>query len=305
MSSPSKNLKVAVMISGQLRTFRDVWPRNLEKLSLPGVDVEVYIDTWAEYGSTEKTLRGYRGNILGKSFDPFTYSWESKGSFDLDEVQSVIPNADAYIWGNNFEEILSGHTQLRALKRELDPVHHRAFVGTAAMYYLLEKSFERALMGPVTYDYFLRIRPDWVLRRNILPELIEREKDLVFFDSKVEDKAFGWGYVTDVCFGGNLESMRLASGSFSSWVSKVAREGWKRYSQAHPAHDHLLLAESVLSFQLRNFRKLKRVVVAEANAGYILREGRDVQSRRNVGVAGLLENTLDLFKRRGPGGRSS
>lgn len=275
--------RIAVLISGQYRSFRDAWATNAPLVSSDEYDVDFYLDVWREVGATPKTHRAYRGTIGKSKFDPFVYNWSSSKIVSKSETLAVLPDAKIRIH-DGLEQHFSASKTLSNLRETAPQSVRRMFENSVGMFYLIEQSYHHLLSLGRAYDWVIRIRPDWVLRRNIVADLLSSHQgqDAVFFDSTPELNAYSWGYVTDVCFAGTMSSMAMLSSTYRLWIGTLEQEGWVPYPEAHLNHFSFLVGESALSHHIRDWRKDKSVGIGAPHAGYLLREGRDVKANRKI-----------------------
>lgn len=264
-------------LSGQLRTFADVWPQNLQTLSAHR-SVNYLIETWSETGSTWKTLPG---DPSAGSDPSQTYTWESLNSVDSAIIESILPGASIRIHKQSVEKLVSLDSRLGSSRDELKGREWDMFVSTYAMLYLMQAVERRRQQQGEEADWVVRIRPDWVLRRDILKELDEAhgESALVFFDSSVPSSLSDWGHLSDVCFAARPSIMALFQGIFDSWRREILQHGFRTFVNADPAHSYKLFGESSIGWFVRHTHKIAEVSSAEAQAGFILREGVHVRRR--------------------------
>lgn len=277
---------VAVLISGQYRTFRDTWATNGALLTSDQYTVHFYLDVWKDVGATNRTLPGYQKTIGKSRFDPFVYTWSSSKVVSKSETLSVLPDAKIRIH-DSVEQVFTENRTLLKLRDMAPPSIEQMFVNSVGMFYLIEQSYLHLMSSGQSYDWVIRIRPDWVLRRNIIQDLLVRHQgqDAVFFDSSPRLDSIPSGYVSDVCFAGTMSSIAMLSSTFTFWIKKLEQEGWVPHPDAAPNHFQFLVSESALSHHIRDWRADKSVAIGEARAGYILRDGIDVQPIRRLALS--------------------
>lgn len=272
-----------MLISGQFRTFRDAWAHNLSRISSPNFDVDFFVDVWSEVGATSRSFVGYSKSIGKTNFDPFTYRWKGEKMVTTEMIDKTIPGASIQIH-SSVSEVIAADERLELIIKNVPTEIRQMAISSVAMFYLWKKSIEHMQKVGGNYEKVLRIRPDWVLRRNVLEELGENHKDedLVFFDSSQNFQAIKWGYVSDVCFGGSRGAVSLACTIFDDWVDLIVQEGWVCYENAATNHFGYLVSESALSYFVRGWRSQANIGAALPHAGYILREGKDVTTLKSL-----------------------
>lgn len=253
----------------------DCWSINSKYLSSNDIDFDVYLDTWREIGNTKRELPAHDATGI--------YRWEGTGTLSSAEVSSLLPGSDSRIHAESITELITKfgfHDLVAAIE---SPELRRMFESTFGMLYLIEKCDERRAFSQKSYDWVVRIRPDWVLRRDIFHEILDdyADADLVFFDSSIEVETDPH-YVSDVCFASKVPHMSFLASAFSLWRDELLKHGLRAHDMASPFHSNLLFGESALAWHLAKWRGGKRIEIATPHAGYILREGSDV-TRRKIG----------------------
>lgn len=281
LSSP---MKIAVEISGQARTFTDVWAKNNEIIRSSKHEFTFFVDVWSDLGHTKRVLPGHDDSST-------LFEWRSAGELNPTRVYDLLPDANLTVHSESTEELIRRAglevDKLAPRDREIQ----RMFVSTFGMLYLMQSCSLKRARHSNDFDWVVRIRPDWVLRRDIFEELAMLPRvDLVFFDSTLPEK-LSRDYFSDVCFAGPPSGVDFVAGCFDPWLREVKNHGLRQFDVADKFHGSLLLGESALAWHIEEWRKSRRLEIGMPHAGYILREGADVLRIKSADIASSTPTT--------------
>lgn len=160
-------IKVAVCISGQMRSFKRC-NRNLLKYIIEPYDTDVFIHTWDVEGSSHK-----------ESSDDEIMVNESE-IIKLYKPKSLVIESQVDGMHNNFLG--------RKVPKELidvEPIHYRSAL---PMYYQISECFDlmknHSKINNIDYDVVIRVRPDTMFNEQIPAYIIKsilKDKSKVFY----------------------------------------------------------------------------------------------------------------------------
>jgi hypothetical protein len=208
--------KVAVLISGPIRTFHSVWPHNCEILNQYDYNYEFFLHTWDFSYPTHKNL--FSGGTLGYIHKLYPVKIENK---------SIMCNEDMFPsdWNvriQNFDKFIDSVKYLglqseKTLSLTPPPVHR---INSLAMYYGMNQVAEMSMETKIDFDYFLRVRTDFKLPKK---DFFKNSSSLSMHSQGVSIKGSG---ISDICFGGSYDKFISSMMSFESLTEKIARQGW-------------------------------------------------------------------------------
>jgi hypothetical protein len=269
-------MKIAVLVSGSLRTFDHTWPKNEKVLRSLGVDFDFYMHTW------EQNLGTYHAVAKGVAPKSFFWRWHPT-KFREPE------NYDPRIYVNSFVESKFQIADFELSVGELAGLSHvktrgdfQSYLNSSAMYLGMERVAELALNSGVKYTHFLRIRSDFLLNRRFqIPDL-----DLItmFGDGVLINGTF----ISDQCFFAPIELIKETMFNYTFLTRKIESEGW--FANQHRVFRK---AEFVLYENLYDSRLLNRIQkVRKRRFGKIVREVeiRDPSIKLSTHYRGLLNH---------------
>ena len=157
--APSR-LKIAVLISGQLRGFREA-ARTWRQFGFDGHDVDTFVHTWQRIGRRIPTIAHADRCFQGHFLDAIR---EVMRSTDTNGLRQRYPSLYAYYWEGGDEVTeqelrdLYGARDIVIQNDALDPFAPMNSV--QKMHFKAEACYERSKGTGVDYDLILRIRPD-------------------------------------------------------------------------------------------------------------------------------------------------
>jgi len=234
-------IRVAVLISGSLRTFHIVWPKNQKILDKLNLDLSFFLHTWdMNYDTHKNLMTGIDTKMVWKFWRPVELLQKPPEAI----YPLKISDSKWKIKIENFDEFKSN------IERYL-PRNHKdgeeKFYNTLAMYYGMQQVAEMLQKERKSFDFFLRIRPDFLLPKNFS---LDKNAFLKMYGQGVSIKG---NLISDQCFSGLLPDSILSMFAYNMLTKKIVLEGWYR------ANDNLIrTGENVLFEHLseQNFLKL-------------------------------------------------
>jgi len=210
--------KVAVLISGPIRTFHSVWPHNIEVLKKHNYDYQFFLHTWDTDYPNHKNL--FSGGTLGYIFNFHPVKIENSSVL----VNKNMFPSDWNIRIQSFEKFTDSVKYLGLLSEkslhQSSPPPSTRKINSLAMYYGMNQAAEMAKESKINFNYFLRVRTDFKLPK----------KDFFKNASSLRMHAKGVSIngceISDICFGGPYDQFISSMISFESLTEKIAREGW-------------------------------------------------------------------------------
>jgi len=84
---------LAILISGSIRNFAELWPKNKLVLDALNVKYKIFLHTWTDnYGTTRKVHKDFNKNGFSFSIRPKVYH-ENKFVVNINYLRSIIPEA--------------------------------------------------------------------------------------------------------------------------------------------------------------------------------------------------------------------
>lgn len=128
-------MKVAIIMGGLSRNYRDVYPNFFKMLS--GVNTDIFIFTWNMFNNTNDAFAGLQA--LENTYNPTKIVME-----DYDDFSKFIHDRVTY-----FTTIQAKRNNYEGLKS-----------GLMAQYYTIKKAYS-LITAPDEYDIIIRCRFDW------------------------------------------------------------------------------------------------------------------------------------------------
>jgi hypothetical protein len=150
---------LAILISGSIRNFAELWPNN--KLILDALDIKykIFLHTWTEnHGTTRNVYRDTNQNGFSFSIKPKVYQ-ENKFVVNANYLRSIVP--EAVITLDRFDE-----NELQNIynipSKKLTP-QYQNIVNSIAMYEGIARvsKMVRADLDFDKFERFLRLRTDF------------------------------------------------------------------------------------------------------------------------------------------------
>jgi hypothetical protein len=205
--------KVAVLISGPIRTFYSVWPHNIEILKQHNYDYEFFIHTWDTDYPNHKNL--FSGGTLGYIFKFHPVKIENSSVL----VNKNMFPSDWNVRIQSFEKFTDSVKYLDPSEKNLYQSSTRK-INSLAMYYGMNQAAEMAKESKIDFDYFLRVRTDFKLPKK---DFFKNASSLRMHAKGVSINGCG---ISDICFGGSYDQFISSMISFESLTEKIARQGW-------------------------------------------------------------------------------
>ena len=276
-------MKIAVLVSGSLRTFDYTWPKNEKILQALGLDFDFYLHTW------EQNIGTYHGVAKGVSPKSFFWRWRPTKFREPENYNPqffVDPSVNAEFQIADFEQTIC---EFKGLSLIEDREDFQSFVNSSAMYLGMERVAELALNSGVRYSHFLRIRSDFLLHRRFKishPDAITMYGDGVLIDGT---------FISDQCFFAPIELIHQTMFNHSFLTERIESEGW--FAKHHGLFRK---AEFVLYEHLYESKLINRIQkIPKTRYGKIVRELeiRDNSVNLSTHFRGLLtHNKIVLLK---------
>ena len=291
--------RIAVCISGQLRTFEDIWLDNNKILNdSQNVEIDYFCYFWKKNGNTWRTLDGNNRYINNLFLDPFIY-YPSKNEeiVKKSSIEKIISAKKISIALDNEEKLLNKDNVLELVENY--PGNKKmAFASFCLWKSVYECNNLRNLYekeNNIKYDAVVRIRPDWKLKKNPIQKYLSNNNDLLFFDSSAQ-KGINKGYqkVTDVCFISKPLIMDLIANLYHNLIVEIESNGWKKFEFASDDHLNRLIGESALYWFIES-ENIKINDYVEERYGYIYRSAyKGVYEKKIFSIKLLIKQMLEM-----------
>jgi len=231
-------MKVAVCLSGQMRSYKDCYD-NLMKYIIKPLNADIFLHTWTEVGSSHKENRDtteiVSKNLLQKMYKPKKLEIEEhKIEYNDELLGKKVPN----------------------LLKKTEPVHYKSAL---PMYYQIYKSFklleEYVEQTQKSYDIVIRIRPDSMFLEEIPKHLLKKsmkEKNLLYY----ADYAINTNIqICDKFAFGGYEAMKYYC---SLWLNIT--QYWENPLGDNPPHTHRV-GERLMKYHIESNSNIKAIPV--------------------------------------------
>lgn len=226
-------MKIALCISGQMRTYRECYP-NLYKFLLDPYSPDVFIHTWSEIGFTHKTKP--RNRIY----------WSSQ----VEEIDLRSKYDPKYMIVEPFEsEFINNLKGVRVprILQQYEPVHYR---GCLPMLYKIHAcnaiKSKYMVENRICYDIVIRFRPDLMLHQKPPIHLAENTSKTLWHSSLQIDPEI---QVSDKFAFGDSETMDYYSSAF-----EYLSEYWKNPLGKKSSWETHLVGERLMKHHMENSR---------------------------------------------------
>jgi len=232
---------LAVVISGSLRTFEEIWSGNQHLINSLGIPYKVFFHTWDKDYKTVRKV--YKDNKLGGfafGIKPKEYSGSSR-SVDLEDICRIIPSAKISIETFQEQQI----AEFLKIPAKNENVLFQNMVNSVAMYMGISRAFQLALSDEDTskFTHFLRIRTDFQICQSISRQKLDAD---IYFCRPIVDT--GYGAVSDQCFFVKADIAILMANLESKVSEHVVLNGWGVHSGLP------FYGERILAYFLQNLR---------------------------------------------------
>jgi hypothetical protein len=212
---------LAVLISGPLRTFVDVWPKNLIVLDKLNLNYKCFMHTW------DKNFDTYK-NIFESSNSNFFWRWSPKKLKNYHGQPSEILSTFSEEWIVKIENIENAYSNFPRI--EINTKQKQMYLNSIAMYYGMKEVAQLAILGGEKFTHFLRIRSDAILPKRFN---FNESKNLVMYGGTVS--IFG-KKISDQCFSGDFQETIKSMFVIDTLQNAVASEGWFNTELALPRY---------------------------------------------------------------------
>lgn len=205
--------KVAILISGPLRTFDEVWQKNEILLKTLNFDYYYYLHTWDESLATHKELlNGGTDKFVIRNIKPVKISHRAT---DLTETLTKLPKPSK-IEIENFEEFKENVPKISELPSKF---HVLSCQNSTAMFYGMSRVAKMAIESRINFLYFLRIRPDFLLPKNFQ---FSQSNNIKMHGPAV---SISGSRISDQCFSSKFENINSML-VFEPLIEKINLSGW-------------------------------------------------------------------------------
>jgi hypothetical protein len=234
--------RLAVLISGPLRTFTDVWPKNLLILENLKIDFECFIHTWDKNYDTHK-------DIFESSNSSFFWRWKPSKLKKYDCDPKHILSSFHKKWNIKIEPLENAFTDFPKL--HLISEKNLIYKNSIAMFYGMKEVAKLAISSGDTFSHYLRIRSD-----ALLPDRFKfnASNDLVMYGGTVPILG---SRVSDQCFGGDFIDTIKSMFVIDTLKNNVAHEGWFNSKLALPRY-----AENSMYEHLKEVKLINKIRIA-------------------------------------------
>lgn len=206
-------IKVAILISGPLRTFDSVWPSNQKLLAQFDFDYHFFVHTWEENLITHKELfNGGTDRFITHKIKPMKISY---GAFDLKSSLRKLPKPLKFEI-ESFDRFKLRVPRIFDLSSEF---HVKNCQNSTAMFYGMSRVATMAIESNNDFLYFLRIRPDFLLPKTFKFSNVENiymhGPGVSILGTRISDQCFSSGFE-------NINSML----AFEPLLTRVRSGGW-------------------------------------------------------------------------------
>ena len=205
--------KVAILISGPLRTFDGIWPRNENLLAKLNFDYHFFLHTWDENLVTHKEFfNGGAGKLVTRNIKPVKISYST---YNLTKTLTNLPKPSK-VEIESFEKFKKSVPKISELPSDLHVLNCQ---NSMAMFYGMSRVAIMALESKIKFLYFLRIRPDFLLPKNFQFSKSDNIKmhgpGVSILGSRISDQCFSSRFE-------NIHSMLV----FKPLIKKINLDGW-------------------------------------------------------------------------------
>lgn len=251
LSAGRKRLKIALCVSGQMRAFQVAWP-TWSNLGIFDHDVDVYVHTWRNVGWKFPNPQTGNGTERAFAHPPFRQAYLRCGTlYGAKAMWAAYPSfmqALARDCGQIDEAQLHtvyGKNAIICIEEESADGFGHDPKNQHKMFYKIHAAHEMARQSGISYDLFVRIRPDRAVRnpsaRIDLHEIamVSLNEGCIFGESARISNAM---YVDDQFAMGALKAMDCYANT-RAIQQQACREGWYGFTPA--LVPHLSLAQSL------------------------------------------------------------
>jgi hypothetical protein len=249
-------MKLAVLISGSLRTFNECWPANHKVLSNLGIHYEIFLHSWDENYSTNKSVqKGSYPRRLFWSLSPYRYSESSPFNFQdfvLNDINLTYKKES--VTSAIYEIETHGIVDFLNLEKTKQ--------NTLLMYFGMQRVYELFLNSQHEFTHFLRIRPDFKLSNRVK---LTNSNKLLFLGPgvQIDGKVY-----SDQAFFGPLDFLPVAMCAYDNLVRNVLNLSWSVESKKIQRIGEYPLYENLKFWKLENHC----ATISTIRRGKIIRE---------------------------------
>jgi hypothetical protein len=280
---------LAVLVSGALRNFSEIWPQNRAVLNSLNLDYDVFIHTWSENFDTPKSvIRDGNAHKIYINFrklkyasERFTVSEKELMTIDgLREFKIDIFDEKKYIQDFNID-VSTGN------------IFKQSQINSLSMYDGMKRVANLVKPNIQKYSKFLRLRTDFLINALGIEQI--KKPGFTFFGSPT---VTNYGKVNDQCFGGDIDPFFKTMYVFDTYSSYLKQNGWILEDNSH------LYAERVLGLHLslqKEFKASNLQMRFTSEVGSIIRPKtiKDTDTKYIAFFGKLLKHNLSIIKQYG------
>ncbi len=231
-------MKLAVLISGSLRTFSSAWPHNERILSSLDIDYDVYLHTWAENFGTHRNVAKAKAprrlfwRWLPTKFEP---------PLPYHPQDFISPGLNTQILVENLPDIAKDFLRYSEISSSKNALR---FKNSCAMYLGMEKVARMALDSRNSYSHFLRLRPDFLLNPKFS---IDTTQGIVMCGDGVN---LAGHHISDQCFYAPWSQINPIMFNFLNLRKTVADRGWFNEDYGYSRKAEFVFFENLISNNL-------------------------------------------------------
>ncbi len=200
-------MKVALLLSGQLRTYKSTFV-NLKKFIIDPLSPDIYLSTWSETGSSHKELFFNNSEIISKQYLQDFYNTPY---VNVEKFDSIF-----------FDEI--GDIKVPEKLKILEKSNYK---GTLPMFYHMKKCFD--LVEKNNYDLFIRMRPDYIINEELDINSF-KTKNTLYFNSYDANPEWQVGDKINI---GDFDVMNYSCSVFQKlneyWLNPEGDGSWENH----------------------------------------------------------------------------
>jgi hypothetical protein len=247
-------INLAVLISGPLRTFADVWPKNLSILEELNLSYKCFMHTWDKNFDTFK-------NIFESNNTNFFWRWSPKKLKNFDGQPSQIISSLGENWKVKIESMENAYSNFP--KIQMISKQNQVYLNSIAMYHGMKEVAQLAISSKDKFTHYLRIRSDSSLPKHFA---FADSRNLIMYGSTVS--IFG-SRVSDQCFSGGFQETLSSMFVIDTLRRNVERDGWINFESGLPRYAENSMYEHLNEIGLLNQIKVtprKNTVLVIRNA---------------------------------------
>jgi hypothetical protein len=280
---------LAILVSGALRNFTQIWPQNKAILDSLNLNYDVFIHTWSKNYDTHKSvIRDGNAHRLYLNFKKFKFANES---YLVSEKELMSIEGIKEIKIDIFEE--EDYIQEFNIDASTRNVLKQSQINSLAMYDGMKRVAGLVKPNIQKYSKFLRLRTDFLI--NVLSIDLIKKPGFTFFGPHTKTI---YGEVSDQCFGGDIKPFFKSMYAFDTFTSHIKEHGWILEDNS------CLYAERVFGLHLslqKDFVASNLEMRFASEVGSIIRPAtiKDLETNYLIFFGKLLKHNFSIIKQIG------